>query len=279
MKRFDGRVVAITGAGSGIGRALAEAFADLGARLSLSDVDEGRLAETAEIVDRRHATPFTSRVDVSDRAQVEAWAAATQDRFGQVNIIINNAGVALSGTVSGLDMADYEWVMGINFWGVVYGTKAFLPLLEASGEGHIVNISSVFGLTSQPLMSGYNASKYAVRGFTESLRQDLELRGAPVSATCVHPGGIKTNIARAARIDGSVEAVVGFDKEASTAEFDRFTFTAPAGAARAIIRGVRRNRRRVLIGADARVYDWSVRLLPASYQRVVTGIFRWRSRA
>ena len=133
-----------------------------------------------------------------------AWADAVVADHGRANLVFNNAGVALSGTVASLSTEDYRWIMGVNFWGVVHGTKAFLPHLEASGEGHVVNISSVFGLTAQPLMSGYNASKYAVRGFTESLRQDLELTGSCVSATCVHPGGIKTNIARAARVDASV---------------------------------------------------------------------------
>ena len=205
MKNFSGKVAAITGASSGMGRALALELAQLGCGVAISDVDETGLLETAEML-----KPFSVRVtatvlDVSNKDAVFAWADATAKEHGQVNMIFNNAGVALSGTTAALSLEDYEWIMGINFSGVLYGTKAFLPYLEASGEGHVINTSSIFGLASQPLMSGYNASKFAVRGFTESLRQDLEISGSKVSASCVHPGGIKTNIARTARMDASVE--------------------------------------------------------------------------
>ena len=276
MKNLHGKVVAITGAGSGIGRALAHEFAGHGCLLSLSDVNEQALLATAAQLPAGTQV-LTTRVDVGAQAEVQAWAEATARHFGTVNIVVNNAGVALSGAVGSLSIADYEWIMRINFWGVIYGTKAFLPLLEASGDGHVVNISSVFGLTAQPLMSGYNASKFAVRGFTESLRQDLELADSCVSATCVHPGGIKTNIAKAARVDASVSALTGRDAGDATREFERMFFNTPESAARVIVKGVLGNKRRVLIGPDARLFDWCARLMPAFYQRLFTAAVRMRS--
>lgn len=279
MKNISGRVVAISGAGSGIGRALAQEFARQGARLSLCDINLPAVIATAEALSRDGVDVIAQRVDVGSLESVEAWANATQHHFGGVDMVVNNAGVALSGAVPALSLADYEWIMRINFWGVVYGTKVFMPLLEAADEGHVVNVSSVYGLTSQPLMSGYNASKFAVRGFTESLRQDLELAGSRVSATCIHPGGIKTNIAKAARVDASVATLTGRPAAEVTREFEMGFFTTPERAARIIVAGVRRNRRRVLVGPDARLYDWLARLMPAFYQRIFTAVVRMRSRA
>ncbi len=277
MKSLKGKVVAITGAGSGIGRALAHEFARQGALLSLSDINEVAVHETTRQLPSGTQV-LATRVDVGSLDDVQAWAAATLARFGRINVIVNNAGVALSGTVGALSIADYEWIMRINFWGVIYGTKVFLPHLEASGDGHIVNVSSVFGLTAQPLMSGYNASKFAVRGFTESLRQDLELAGSCVSSTCVHPGGIKTNIAKSARVDASVVTLTGREASEATQEFERMFFTTPAQAATVIVNGVLANKRRVLIGADARLFDWCARWMPAFYQRIFTAAVRARSR-
>jgi NAD(P)-dependent dehydrogenase (short-subunit alcohol dehydrogenase family) len=279
MKNLREQVVAITGAGSGIGRALAHEFARHGAHLALSDIDERAVQETAGQLNGTGVRVFDARVDVGSYEDMARWAAAVQDHFGRVNMIVNNAGVALSGTVDALSMADYEWIMRINFWGVVHGTKLFLPLLEGSGDGHVVNISSIFGLTSQPLMSGYNASKFAVRGFTEALRQDLELERSCVTATCVHPGGIKTNIAKSARVDPSVARATGRDAADATREFEQTFLTSPEQAARIIVDGVRRRRRRVLVGPDARVYDWLARILPTAYQRIFTEVVRLRSRS
>jgi len=193
---FDGRVVAITGAGSGIGRALALEAAARGAHLALSDVDADRVDATAALLTdgARHVT--TATLDVADRDAVVDWAEQVVADHGSVNVIVNNAGVALMAPVAELEIDDFRWLMDINFWGVVHGTQAFLPHLKASDRGHVVNISSVFGLMAIPSQAAYNASKFAVRGFTDALRIELEVEGAAVSATTIHPGGIKTNIAR-----------------------------------------------------------------------------------
>lgn len=276
MKSFTDKVAAITGAGSGIGRQLAYHLVGAGAEVALSDVDEAGLRQTAarcrELGARRVSE---TRVDVADRAAVHRWADEVALAHGRVNMIFNNAGVALASTLEGTTYEDFEWIMGINFWGVVHGTKAFLPHLRASGEGHVVNISSIFGIIAVPGNGTYNATKFAVRGFTEALRQELELSGAPVSATSVHPGGIKTNIARAARMHASVAELVG-DIEASRASFDKLFITEPESAARTILDAVRKNRRRVLVGPDARVIDAVQRLLPSAYQRLSLAAARRR---
>lgn len=278
MKSFTGKVAAITGAGSGMGRTLALQLAKDGCGLALSDINEEGLNETAELVKPFGVRVTTTKLDVSDKDAVFAWADATAKEHGKVNMIFNNAGVALSGTVQSLSIEDYEWIIGINFWGVVYGTKAFLPYLEASGEGHIINTSSIFGLASQPLMSGYNASKFGVRGFTESLRQDLEIAGSCVSASSVHPGGIKTNIAKTARMDASSAAVTGVDNETSVKEFEKLFNTTAEKAASVILNGVRKNKRRILIGPDAHAFDLLVRCLPTTYQAIFTKVIQWNSK-
>ncbi len=196
MKSFQNKVAAVTGAASGIGRALAIDLAQRGCRLAISDVNEAGLAETADLARAAGAEVAQQLVDVADRQAVQAWADSTAAEYGQVNLVFNNAGVALAASVKSLEYEDFEWLMGINFWGVVHGTKSFLPHLLEAGEGHIVNVSSVFGLAGFPGQSAYNAAKFAVRGFTDSLREELEMMNCGVSATCVHPGGIKTNIAR-----------------------------------------------------------------------------------
>lgn len=276
MTQFPGRVAAITGAGSGIGRALALRLAAAGCSLALADRDADGLEATAAQIRALPVRVTTTVLDVSDEAAVYAWADQVVADHGKVNLVFNNAGVALSGTVAGLSLDDYRWIVDINFWGVVYGTKAFLPHLEASGEGHVINISSTFGLAAQPLMSGYNATKFAVRGFTESLRQDLELTGSAVTATCVHPGGIKTNVAKSARVNASVVEATGRTAESATKEFERLFFSTPDFAAKTILRGVGKNRRRVLIGLDAHVFDLMVRIAPTAYQRIMVGSVRLR---
>jgi len=268
MKTFNGSVAAITGASSGIGRALARDLAARGAHLALSDIDEVGLAETVTLCEGLGVNVSSQRLDVADRVAMYAWADKVVDDHGKVNLIINNAGVALGATIEAMSYEDFEWLMNINFWGVVYGTKAFLPHLKAAGEGHVVNLSSVFGLISIPSQSAYNAAKFAVRGFTDALRLELEMEGAGVSCTTVHPGGIKTNIARNARIDASVASLTG-DPDAARSNFDKVALTSPEKAARQILAAVEHDRRRALIGPDAKVFDFVSRLPAGLYQRVL----------
>ena len=266
MKTVRDRVAAVTGAGSGIGRATAILLAREGCHLALSDIDEASVQETAASCHGAKVT--TSRVDVADRAAMHAWAESTVRDHGRVNIVINNAGVAMGASVESMGYDDLEWLMGINFWGVVYGTKEFLPHIKRTGDGHIVNVSSVFGLIAVPTQSAYNAAKFAVRGFTESLREEMEVEGNGVGVTCVHPGGIKTNIARRARMRNGDEWGVN-DAEDAGDRFEKMARSTPEDAARDILRAILGNRRRQLIGADAVVIDWIQRLLPESYQRIL----------
>ncbi|MEC9362130.1 SDR family NAD(P)-dependent oxidoreductase [Sinimarinibacterium flocculans] len=272
MKTFQNKVAAITGAASGIGRALAIELASRGCHLSLSDVNTDALAETAQAAGAHGVKVTTAALDVADRDAIYAWADRTDADHGPANLVFNNAGVALGASIEGASDEDLHWIMDINYWGVVHGTRAFLPQLRASGEGHVINISSVFGIAAVPSQGAYNATKFAVRGFTECLRQELEIAGAPVSATCVHPGGIKTNIARAARFDTqSMQALTGRGSDDAKARFEKLFRTTAESAARTILRGVERNARRVLIGADAHAIDLTVRLMPTAYQRIVSG--------
>ena len=269
MKSFANKVAAITGAGSGIGRAIALNLAQQGCHLALSDVNETGLAETVGLAKAYGVNITSQKLDVADKDGVHAWADTVAREHGKVNLIFNNAGVALGSTVEGISYDELAWVMNINFWGVVYGTKAFLPYLKASGEGHIINISSVFGICAQPTQCAYNASKFAVRGFTEALRQELDLEKAPVSVTCIHPGGIKTNIAKAAKMNDSVKTV-GLDPVNSTKNFDKLLRTSPEDAAKVILKAVQKDARRALIGTDAYAIDVMQRLLPTGYQHIVS---------
>lgn len=262
---LTGRVAAVTGAASGIGRALALDLVSRGAHVAVSDVDEAGLAETVARCEGRGPKVTSALVDVSDRHAVEAWAEQVVRERGRVNLIVNNAGVALVAPIGEMSHEDLEWLVGINFWGVVHGTMAFLPHLKAAGEGHVVNVSSVFGLMAIPSQSAYNAAKFAVRGFTDCLRMELEIERCGVSATTVHPGGIRTNIVRSARIHESLSG----DGRDNAAAFDRVARTTPEKAARVILDGVEANKRRVLIGPDARAFDLLARLPAGLVQRVL----------
>lgn len=273
MKSFWDKVAAVTGAASGIGRALALQLAQRGCHMALCDVNERSLGATVEAARRRGVRVTGDRVDVADREAVYRWADRVVEEHGRVNLVCNNAGVALGSTIEGGSYEDFEWLFDINFWGVVHGTKAFLPYLRASGEGHVVNISSVFALIGVPGQGAYNASKAAVRGFTDALRMELEMSGAPVSATIVHPGGISTNIALSARSDASIETL-GLDAEGGREKFDRLLVVDPDKAARTILRAVGKDKRRVLVGRDAYLIDGMARLLPAAYQQAVKRFVR-----
>jgi NADP-dependent 3-hydroxy acid dehydrogenase YdfG len=265
MKTLSNKVVAITGAGSGIGRALAIRCADAGANVAISDVNDAALAETASLVQAKQPRVHTAHVDVGQRDAIYAWADQVQGEVGPVDVIVNNAGVSLSQTIANMRDEDFFWLMNINFWGVVHGTRAFLPQLMSRPEAHVVNLSSVFGLIAVPTQAAYNASKFAVRGFTEALRQ--ELASTNVRVTSVHPGGIKTNIVRNGR---HFEDVQGNKDAASVArEFDRVARTSPEEAARQIVDAILRQKARLLIGFDAFLIDRMQRLLPASYDGLV----------
>lgn len=277
MREFAGRTCVISGAGSGIGRALATALAQRGARLALSDIDGASAEDTARECAAIGADAEAHAVDVADGEAVRSHRDAVLDRFGAVHLVVNNAGVALHGDLLDTSLEDFEWIIGVNVWGVVHGSKAFLPDLIASGDGHLVNLSSIFGMVAMPGQSGYNASKFAVRGFTEALRQEMLMGGHPVGVTCVHPGGIRTSLIRSGRVAGTV------DRNAMANTFDRIAVTSPERVARAIIRGVERNRARVIVGPDAHALDVMQRVLGSGYQgvmrRATAPISRgWRSR-
>lgn len=265
MKNLSNKVVVITGAGSGIGRALAVNLAGKGARLALSDVNEAGLGETVELAVKAGSPDVhTARLDVADKAAFAAYATEVAEHFGQVNVVINNAGVALAGDAVDLTYEDMEWIVGINFWGVVYGTKEFLPHLIASGDGHVVNLSSLFGLLAMPGQSAYNATKFAVRGFTEALREEMLIAGHKVGVTSVHPGGIKTAIARSARVSDK-------EDQAATAKLfdEKLARMTPDRAAEIIVKGITKNQARVLVGLDAHALHNFQKFTGSRYEDIV----------
>jgi NAD(P)-dependent dehydrogenase (short-subunit alcohol dehydrogenase family) len=250
IERFHGRTAVITGAGSGIGRALALELARAGACLALSDVNTADVEYTAARCRVRGSDARAYTLNVADRDGVFAHAKEVMRDFGGVALVINNAGVAMSGSVQDTGIDDFRWLMEIDFYGVLHGTQAFLPHLIASGDGYLVNISSIFGLIAVPKQAPYNAAKFAVRGLTEALRLEMAVGNLPVTVSCVHPGGIRTNIARSARSAPETS-------ENLAATFDRLAVTSPERAARVILRGSIRGKPRILIGADA----WGVALM------------------
>lgn len=268
MKQLGQRVAVVTGAGSGIGRATSLLLADHGCRLAIADVNQAGLDETARLLREKGASVSVHQVDVSDRARVEAFAGEVVKEHGAVHILINNAGVSVNAKFQDHSLEDFEWLMGINFWGVVYGCKFFLPHMLRADEAHIVNISSVFGLVGVPQQSSYCASKFAVRGFSESLRADL--KGTNVGITTVHPGGIATNIAAASRVAGDERV-----KAAHARAVKMFRkMMPPSEAARQIVEGITEKRTRVLITRESHVLDLAKRLAPVASNRLIDWGFK-----
>jgi short-subunit dehydrogenase len=268
MTAIRGAAAAVTGAASGIGRALALELAARGCDLALADRDDAGLATLAAEIARAHPQKITvRRVDVGEPKQIQDFAQAAIADHPGLNIVINNAGVALMGQFDEIDQAQMDWLMNINFWGVVHGTRAFLPHLGRQREAHIVNLSSIFGIIAPPGQTAYAAAKFAVRGFSEALRHELALAASPVRLSVVHPGGVATNIARNSRTG------IGMTDNARRAEsierFDAVAKTTPKDAALRIIKGIEKNQPRILIGNDARFMDLLQRFRPATYWAVM----------
>jgi NADP-dependent 3-hydroxy acid dehydrogenase YdfG len=261
-------VAVVTGAASGIGRALAVRLSRAGAQLAIADVNEAELQTTAQLVQTKCTT---HRVDVSDEQRMRDFVQEVVAAHGRANLVVNNAGVALLGTFEELSTTDIAWLMGINFWGVVYGTKYFLPVLQQEPVAHLVNVSSIFGIIGFPGQTAYNASKFAVRGFTEALRHELE--DSHLRISCVHPGGIKTNIARSARVGANAQSV---QAQVEEDHFKKLAPTTPEQAAERIVRGIERNEPRIMIGADAGMMERLQRWFPVRYWRVLRPLMEWR---
>jgi short-subunit dehydrogenase len=265
MAFLSGGIAVVTGAGSGIGRALAKRLSVAGCGLALADIEEKSLAETAGMLPGKGAAVSTHVLDVADEAGVRAFAEDVQSRYGRVTLLINNAGMALHGTFEEISLDDLRWLMGINFWGTVYGVKYFLPILRQQPRGQIVNLSSVFGMVAPAGQTAYSSSKFAVRGFTEALRHELE--GSSVFVSCVHPGGIRTPIAARGRLGANAPKT---RKEESVSRLAQLAKTSPEDAATRILRGIERRERRILIGFDARQIDIMQRLRPATYWKTLS---------
>jgi NAD(P)-dependent dehydrogenase (short-subunit alcohol dehydrogenase family) len=273
MTFLNGGVAVVTGAGSGIGRALAQHLAAAGSALAIADIEEAGLHQTAQSLENK-ALVTTHVLDVSKEENVKSFAGEVLERHGRVTLLINNAGVSLHGDFEEVSLDDFRWLMDINFWGTVYGVRHFLPVLKREQRAHIVNLSSVFGIIAPAGQVPYAASKFAVRGFTEALRH--ELQGSSISVSCVHPGGIRTPIARHSRLGAGTSAA---KREENIARFERLAQTPPETAAAKILRGVERRSPRILIGADAYQIDFLQRLRPATYWKSMSRILESRDSA
>ena len=262
MKSFQGKVVVITGAGSGMGRDLALQLSTLGASVALNDWNGETLAQTLQSVESAGGKGMAMAFDVGDQTAVSDFAEAVLARYGQVDVVINNAGIAMERrSIASTPMEEFERVVRVNLWGVIYGTLAFLPHLKMRPEAAIVNISSIFGIMGYGGQGAYSTTKFGVRGFTETLRQ--ELHGSRITVTCVHPGGVKTGIIK--NIPGEASPA----KEKFASNFEKIAQTTSSDAAKKIIRGIQKKQNRILIGNDARLMDWVARLFPQRYERIL----------
>ena len=261
MKTLANKVAAVTGAASGIGQMLAVNLARQGCTVAISDIDEAGLRQTATMLEKQNRTFSVHTVNVARQDQVARYADEAVQQHGRMDMIINNAGVALAQSVEEVTYEDFQWLMDINFWGIVHGVKAFLPHIKKQTEGHIVNISSVNGFITWPNNGPYCASKFAVKGLTEALWQ--EMRNTSIRVSCVHPGGIKTNIARNARFYRSPGNKMNHAQ--TVAAFDKIAGTSADKAARQIIAGILKDKQRILVGPDAVVLDILTRLFPVRF--------------
>ena len=274
MPELEQSVAVITGAATGIGRALAARLADEGARLCLADITKGPLDALVYALRAKGCEVIANTVDVADRRQVESLSRKTVEHFGRVDVLINNAGVGLVGDVEEVSLDDIDWIMGINFWGTVYGVKYFLPILKEQKKAYIVNMSSVLGMVAPPGQAAYSASKFAVRGFTEALRH--ELSGTGVQVTSVHPGAIRTGIAKSSRVGAGADSQ---KRDQESAKFEILARTTPEQAADRIVNGMLQGKTRILIGSDAAQIDLIQRLLPERYWRLMGPLLNWRTSA
>lgn len=268
MSFLSGGVAVVTGAGSGIGRALAQQLTAAGSGLALADIDEAGLRQTAQSLVKQGGPITLHVVDVAKEEAMKSLAREVSEKHGRVTLLINNAGVSLHGDFDEVSLDDFRWLMDINFWGTVYGVKYFLPLLKREPRAHLVNLSSVFGIIAPAGQVPYAASKFAVRGFTEALRH--ELQNSAICVSCVHPGGIRTPIARHSRLGAATPAA---KCEENIARFERLARTPPEKAAAVILRGVERRSPRILIGVDAYEIDIFQRVRPATYWKGMMRLF------
>ena len=267
MAETTRRTAAITGAGDGIGRALAINLNERGIDLYLCDISQERLDTTVAMLDTTRSSVSTALVDCGNRGDIEAWAATITAENESLDFLFNNAGVAYGAQFREASLETFEWLMNINFWGVVHGTRAFLPLLSAAPKGHLVNLSSIFGMVGIPTQSAYNAAKFAVRGFSEALQ--AEYLDGPLAVTSIHPGGIRTNIARSARTDGDANMA---DADERDRHFKQLARTTPERAAEIILTGTARAKRRVMVGWDAWLILQLTKVLPTRYHWITARV-------
>lgn len=271
MRNFRNKVAVVTGAGSGMGRAIALLLAQKGCSLAISDFNEDTLNETENLLAGSSKKVTAHLVDVADRDRMIDFTQEVIDAHGKVNLLFNNAGVSVTNTVEKMPYEDFEWLMNINFWGVVNGCKSFLPHLKQADEAHIINTSSIFGIIAVPSQAAYNASKFAVRGFTGALKQ--ELQDTNVNVSCVHPGGVKTNIIVDSRYTPTDNEALS--KEEFVTRFNELAGLTPDEAAEIILRGVLKNKARILVGKDALFVSIVERLFPVSYPGIINKWLNW----